>query len=202
LLVQDGSAAPIAGARVHFAIDSGGGALADTVLPTDASGHVVLSGWRLGNFGVNTVIAVAGNSAVTIHATADPPYAATAFSASLTGHGMVPPVITFDTAHAELTAGVAIVNFTVSASNATATQVRVHVATAGVNGPARMDVCGIGVSPACAAGPVTITGSGTAITITTDSLISAMRRFGAYFVLSTAAHPAGHIRGQIIPSFP
>jgi hypothetical protein len=140
--------------------------------------------------------------------------AATSFTATLTGAEEVPPVTTPATGSATFSVSGGQITYTVNGTNVqNAVLAHIHVNPTGVNGLVRLDLCGTGApQPACASFPastgVVATGTnGTALGITFDSLLSAMRTGGAYVNVHTSAagctpgdqgcNPGGEIRGQI-----
>ena len=131
----------------------------------------------------------------------DPVSPATSFTATLTGANEVPPVTTTATGAATLAVVNSQLTYTVNVSNlSNAVVAHIHVAAAGANGPVRLNLCGTGApEPGCTSGTgVLVTGTnGTALGITFDSLLSAMRTGGAYVNVHTSANQGGEIRGQV-----
>jgi hypothetical protein len=131
----------------------------------------------------------------------DPVSPATSFTAALTGANEVPPVTTTATGNATLAVVGSQLQYTVNVTNlSNALVAHIHVAAAGANGPVRLNLCGTGApEPACTSGTgVLATGSnGTALGISFDSLLSAMRTGGAYVNVHTSANQGGEIRGQV-----
>jgi len=73
VLVRDSAGSPLRNVRVTFAVDSGGGAVVDSVQRTDANGMAAVGGWRLGPApGRKTVRAVAAGRAIRFVAIATP----------------------------------------------------------------------------------------------------------------------------------
>jgi CHRD domain len=138
---------------------------------------------------------------------------ATEFEALLTGEEEVPPVPTL----ANGTAAVAIdgsqIVYRVEVSQLeNAVVAHIHVAPPGENGPVRMNLCGTGAPlPACVSDGVLAEGANaTAVGITFDSLVSAMRAGNAYVNVHTddgvgeqntgpGDMASGEIRGQLEP---
>ena len=70
--VRDGQSTPLAGVRVRFSVDSGGGVVSDSILRTTVGGQAATS-WRLGPVaGRNVVSAWVVGRRVRFHATATP----------------------------------------------------------------------------------------------------------------------------------
>ena len=131
----------------------------------------------------------------------DPVSPATSFTATLSGANEVPAVTTTATGNATLSVVASELTYTVNVTGlSNALVAHIHVAAAGANGPVRLNLCGTGApEPACTGGTgVLATGSnGTALGITFDSLLSAMRTGGAYVNVHTSANQGGEIRGQV-----
>ena len=131
----------------------------------------------------------------------DPVSPATSFTAALSGTNEVPPVPTTAAGNATLSVVGSELTYTVNVTGlSNALVAHIHVAAAGANGPVRLNLCGTGApEPACTSGTgVLATGSnGTALGITFDSLLSAMRTGGAYVNVHTSANQGGEIRGQV-----
>lgn len=127
---------------------------------------------------------------------------ATSFTATLSGTNEVPPVTTTATGNATLSVSGVQITYTVNVTGlSNALVAHIHVAAAGENGPVRLNLCGTGApEPDCTSGTgVLATGTnGTALGITFDSLLSAMRTGGAYVNVHTSANPGGEIRGQVV----
>ena len=145
----------------------------------------------------------------------DGPSDANSFSATLSGANEVPAVTTPATGTATFTVSGSEITYTVNATNLTNVVLgHIHLAAAGVNGTVRLNLCGTGAPPpACTSQPgatgVVATGTnGTAVGITFDELLAAMRSGGAYVNLHTNAqgctpgnpgcNAGGEIRGQIV----
>jgi len=127
---------------------------------------------------------------------------ATSFTATMVGSNEVPAVTTAASGSASLAISGTSLNYTVNVSSITAVTVsHIHVGAAGANGTVRVNLCGTGApAPACTSGTgVLATGTATVISpgITFDSLVSALRSFGAYVNVHTTANGGGEIRGQI-----
>jgi hypothetical protein len=123
----------------------------------------------------------------------------------LSGDAEVPPVTTTATGSATLALSSGNITYTINVTglSGSATQATINVAAAGATGPVRVDLCGIAGSPACGTATTGVLVTGTATTAnlhgaTMDDVIQAMRDFTAYINVSTAAHSAGEIRGQIL----
>lgn len=131
----------------------------------------------------------------------DPVSPATSFTAALSGTNEVPPVTTTATGNATLSVVGSELTYQVNVTGlSNALVAHIHVAAAGANGPVRLNLCGTGApEPACTSGTgVLAEGSnGTALGITFDSLLSAMRTGGAYVNVHTSANQGGEIRGQV-----
>jgi hypothetical protein len=141
-----------------------------------------------------------------------PSDAATSFSATLSGTNEVPAVTTPATGTATFTLNGSQLTYTINATNLqNAILGHIHLAATGQNGPVRLNLCGTGApEPACASGTgVVATGTnGTAIGITFDEVLSAMRTGGAYVNVHTfvdgctpgdpGCNQGGEIRGQIV----
>ncbi|HJQ54682.1 MAG TPA: Ig-like domain-containing protein [Gemmatimonadaceae bacterium] len=62
VVVRNQSGQPVAGARVVFSVESGGGSVIGGNVTTDAAGVATVGGWTLGpNLGTNTMVARTGN---------------------------------------------------------------------------------------------------------------------------------------------
>jgi hypothetical protein len=114
---------------------------------------------------------------------------ATSFTATLTGAQEVPSVATTASGTGTFTAAGAY-NITYTGLSGDATMAHIHLGNAGSNGAAAVTLCD-GTCPTGAA--ATITGTATYA----QNVIDAMRTFGAYANVHTAAHTGGEIRGQI-----
>ena len=111
---------------------------------------------------------------------------ATTFTATLTGAQEVPAVTTNGSGTATLTAAG---GYTINYQNLSGapTMAHLHLGNAGANGAAVVTFCNAN----CSATPITGT------TTYSQAQIDAMRSFGAYVNVHTAANPNGEIRGQI-----
>jgi hypothetical protein len=143
----------------------------------------------------------------------DPSGLATSFSATLSGAEEVPANSSTATGTATLSLSGDQIVYTVNVTNLqNAVLAHIHVAPAGENGPVRMNLCGTGdPQPPCVSGTgVLATGTnGTAVGITFDELVSALRSGEAYVNVHTDnGQPppnsgpgdlaAGEIRGQVV----
>jgi hypothetical protein len=143
----------------------------------------------------------------------DPSGLATSFSATLSGAEEVPANSSTATGTATLSLSGDQIVYTVNVTNLqNAVLAHIHVAPVGENGPVRMNLCGTGdPQPPCVSGTgVLATGTnGTAVGITFDELVSALRSGEAYVNVHTDnGQPppnsgpgdlaAGEIRGQVV----
>ena len=134
------------------------------------------------------------------------------FSATLSGAEEVPANASTATGTATFTIAGSAITYTVSTTGlANPVLAHIHVAATGVNGPVRLNLCGTGPPvPDCTEGDgVLATGTnGTAVGITFDELVAAMRAGDTYVNVHTDdgvdgpnTGPgdliAGEIRGQI-----
>jgi hypothetical protein len=127
--------------------------------------------------------------------------AATNFTASLAGDHEIPNVVTAATGSATCTLGSGTVSCTVDYAGLSGapTASHIHLANANTTGSIRVNLCGAGTAPACPAtatgqivsGPQAPTGA------TFEAVAAAMRNYGAYVNVHTAANAGGEIRGQI-----
>ena len=137
----------------------------------------------------------------------------TQFSATLSGAEEVPAVPSTATGTAEFTISGSQITYTVTTTGIVNPVVaHIHVAPVGENGPVRLNLCGTGApAPACGTGEgVLATGTnGTAVGITFDELVTAMRAGDTYVNVHTdnGSPPpntgpgdmaSGEIRGQIV----
>ena len=144
---------------------------------------------------------------------ASPAEPGTQFSATLSGAEEVPAVPSTATGTAEFTISGSQITYTVTTTGIVNPVVsHIHVAPAGENGPVRLNLCGTGAPvPACGTGEgVLATGTnGTAVGITFDELVTAMRAGDTYVNVHTdnGSPPpntgpgdmaSGEIRGQIV----
>ena len=134
------------------------------------------------------------------------------FSATLSGGEEVPANASTATGTATFTIAGSAITYTVNTTGlANPVLAHIHVAATGVNGPVRLNLCGTGAPvPACTEGDgVLATGTnGTAVGITFDELVAAMRAGDTYVNVHTddgVGQPntgpgdliSGEIRGQI-----
>lgn len=128
---------------------------------------------------------------------------ATSFTASLRGSSEVPPTTSTATGSAtcNVDAAASTISCTVTyaglSGNPTASHI--HLGNANATGAVRVNLCGAGTAPACpAAVSGTITSGAQAATgATFATVVNAMRQYGAYVNIHTAANAGGEIRGQI-----
>lgn len=133
------------------------------------------------------------------------------FSATLSGAEEVPANASTATGTATFTIAGSAITYTVNTTGlANPVLAHIHLAATGVNGPVRLNLCGTGAPvPDCTEGDgVLATGTnGTAVGITFDELVAAMRAGDTYVNVHTdnGGQPntgpgdliSGEIRGQI-----
>jgi hypothetical protein len=196
---------PAEAVPVRFSVDRGSGILGDTVLVTDATGHVSHTSWRVLG-GWSTLRAEAGANTVRAAARGQPPYWATRFAASLAGPHAVPPVPTSASATAVLVLTATAIDYAVTALDVSnVVKVSLYLGLPGDSGPAVLGLCGPRIiAPACAAGPGVIVAGSTSspIGMTLAQLRSDMRLQHTYVRLVTTSHPTGYLRGQLLSVYP
>jgi hypothetical protein len=128
---------------------------------------------------------------------------ATDFQATLTGAEEEPPVTTTASGSATLSIAGDEIVYRVEVTDLENVLVsHIHIAEPGVNGPVRMNLCGIGLPdvPDCQGGTGVLVESSNSLTqdgISFDSLVSAIRAGNAYVNVHTTQHTGGEIRGQL-----
>src|SRR5262245_22039714 len=114
-----------------------------------------MSAFRVGSLGVALLF---------LSACGDTTEPATVFNATMSGANEVPATTSTATDTASFTVSGTSMNFTVNVAGLTgpATASHIHVAATGASGPVRLNLCGAGGTPACAAGTSGVLISGTA----------------------------------------
>ena len=131
---------------------------------------------------------------------------ATSFTADLVGSREVPPTTSTATGSASCSISGTTISCTVTFAGLTGnpTASHIHLGNAGANGAVRVNLCGAGTAPACPAatsGTITSGAQSVLAGATFDQVVAAMRTYGAYVNIHTAANTGGEIRGPLFSKF-